>query len=81
MRELPSPTRETICGRPLSRNPFVLRYSSAEERMGCGKVDVSKSSYGFTQEFTESRVKKCVVCITRAILPRIPRSPFAVSHH
>ena len=53
MRELPSPTSEIVCEPPLYRNPFVLQYSSAGERTGCGKMEVAKSSYGFTQEPTE----------------------------
>jgi hypothetical protein len=52
MRELPSPTSEIVCEPPLYRNPFVLQYSSAGERTGCGKMEVAISSYGFTQEPT-----------------------------
>jgi hypothetical protein len=53
MRELPSSTSEIVCEPPLYRNPFVLQYTSAGERTGCGEMEVSKSSYGFTQKPTE----------------------------
>jgi hypothetical protein len=63
MRELPSPTNEIVCEPPLylsgaAAAPDASPVTSCRVKLTpllhwIGKVEVSKSSYGFTQEPTE----------------------------
>ena len=53
MRELPSPTTEIVCETLLFRKQTVPVYKTLLERFACGKIVVSKSSQGFTQDCTE----------------------------